>query len=76
MLSLLNNKSLKELELDLCQGSLSWIVTKPNTELIFLDVTVSLDPSTGKITTKTYKKTQNLHSYLPENSAHAPGVLK
>ena len=76
MLSLLNNKSLKELELDLCQGSLSWIVTKPNTELIFLDVTVSLDPSTGKITTKIYKKAQNLHSYLPANSAHAPRVLK
>ena len=76
MLSSLNDNYIKKLESDLSQGNLKWIITKPSNELIFLDIPVKPNPSTCKITTKTYKKAQNLHSYLPANNAHAPEVLK
>ena len=58
------------------QCELPWTITEPSTELIFLDIKISLNIKSGKITISTYEKEQNLHTYLPPYSAHAPGVLK
>ena len=71
-----NRFSLEDLVKDMHQCDLPWTITKPSTELIFLDIKISLDVASGKITTSTYEKEQNLHTYLPPYSAHAPGVIK
>ena len=68
--------SLDDLVKDMHQCELTWTITTPSTELVFLDIKISLDVAVGKRTTPTYKKEQNLHTYLPPYSAHAPGVLK
>ena len=66
----------KDLAKDLPQGILKWIVQKPECTVNFLDITVTIDARSGKISTESYQKPMNLHLYLPASSAHPPGSLK
>jgi hypothetical protein len=56
-------------------GKLQWTVSKRQTSVNFLDMTLTLQLD-GKITTKIFEKTQNLYLYLPAQSAHPPSNLK
>ena len=75
-LSKFNTSTLKEFEKGFHQCRLPWTTTKLDWELVFLDLIIKLNPKIGIISTKTFEKAQNLHSYIPQNSAHALGVLK
>jgi hypothetical protein len=57
-------------------GSLTWETTKLSDNTIFLHLELNIDPSTCRITTKTYQKPMNLFLYIPPHSAHPAGVLK
>lgn len=63
------------IESEMSFGILKWEVEPPSKEVNFLDLTISLNPD-GNITTQTYVKANNLHLYIPPNSAHSKGVLK
>ena len=65
----------QELHKDLFFGKLKWKTEKPSKQTNFLDLTIRFD-KTDKIFTKTYEKTNNLHLYVPANSAHPTGKLK
>jgi hypothetical protein len=56
--------------------SLQWTSTPLSDTVDFLDLTLTIDPTTRRITSNTYQKPMNLHLYLPANSAHPPSVLK
>jgi hypothetical protein len=51
-------------------GKLKWITSDRAWQVMFLDLTITIDPSSRHITTKTYQKPQNLHLYIPSTSAH------
>lgn len=57
-------------------GALKWTFTPLSQTVDFLDLTLTIDPTTRRITTKTFQKPMNLYLYLPPNSAHPPGVLR
>jgi hypothetical protein len=57
-------------------GSLTWETTKLSNHVVFLDLKLNIDPTTHRITTKTYQKLMNLFLYIPPHSAHPAGVLK
>jgi hypothetical protein len=57
-------------------GSLAWETTKLSNHVVFLDLELNIDPTTRRITTKTYQKPMNLFLYIPPHSAHPAGVLK
>jgi hypothetical protein len=57
-------------------GSLRWETTKLSNHAVFLDLKLTIDPITRRITTKTYQKPMNLFLYIPPHSAHPSGVLK
>ena len=71
-----NGLTIDDLEHDLHQCKLPWKVTKPATKLVFLNVTVHLDVKSGKLSTVSFQKAQNLHSYLPSYSAHSQDCLR
>ena len=71
-----NGLTIDDLEHDLHQCKLPWKVTKPATKLVFLNVTVNLDVKSGKLSTVSFQKAQNLHSYLPSYSAHSQDCLR
>jgi hypothetical protein len=54
---------------------LTWIASNRSTEVIFLDLRIRINQQ-GYIETTTYKKTMNLHMYIPGLSAHPEGSLK
>lgn len=59
------------------QPGISWTTTESGCkEIPFLDLSISIDPSTRGIITKTHQKKLNLHLYVPAYSAHAPGALR
>ena len=74
--NIIGGLTVQNLKTDLQQGSLRWTTTPPDTSLVFLDVTVSINVEKGIISTKSYEKSQNLYTYITPNSAHTPGVLK
>ena len=47
----LNGLTTEDLKRDLHQCELTWTVTKPDTQLVFLDVTVHIYPNTGDLHT-------------------------
>jgi len=53
---------------------LTWEFEERSNEVIFLDLRNSI--LNGYINTTIYKKTLNLHLYIPPHSCHSPGVLK
>ena len=55
-------------------GVLRWEATKPTHKLDFLDVTIEI--INGKIVTRTFQKAMNLYLYIPQHSAHPPGMIK
>lgn len=57
-------------------GVLRWTTTDRVNSLVFLDLTVSIDPLSNKLYFKSYSKDMNLHLYIPPTSAHPPGMLK
>jgi hypothetical protein len=57
-------------------GSLKWETTTLSGTVVFLDLELTINPKTRRITTKTYKKLMNLFLYIPPHSAHPAGVLK
>ena len=59
---------------DLPFGLLTWKTTSLLTTADFLDLTISIN-NEGNITTKTYQKEMNLYLYIPQHSAHPPGML-
>ena len=52
---------------------LRWVVSPRTTQVVFLDLTLTLNGSSMHSTL--YEKPMNLHLYLPARSAHPPGVL-
>ena len=57
-------------------GKLNWTFEMADKGSInFLDITVFKNES-DELLTKSYEKPLNLHLYIPNNSAHTPGVLK
>jgi hypothetical protein len=44
---------------------LKWITSDRASQVTFLDLTITIDPSSRHTTTKTYQKPQNLHVYIP-----------
>ena len=54
-------------------GILRWEVEKRSKEIDFLDLTISINEK-NHIMTKTYRKPQNIYQYIPQRSAHPPGV--
>jgi hypothetical protein len=55
-----------------CDGfcKLKWFTSDRAPQLTFMDLTITIDPSSHNITTKTYQKPQNLHLCIPSTSAH------
>jgi hypothetical protein len=51
-------------------GKPKWITSERASQVMFLDLKITIDPSSRHITTKTYQKPQNLHLYIPSTSAH------
>ena len=60
---------------DLFFGKLEWETENPSKQTNFLDLTIKFDKN-GKLFTKTFEKQNNLHLYVPANSAHPTGTLK
>jgi hypothetical protein len=61
---------------DLSFGSLHWETSELTNSVAFLDLEISIDPDSRRLTTRTYQKPMNLFLYIPPTSAHAPGMLK
>eukprot|EP00586_Coscinodiscus_wailesii_P013406 CAMPEP_0172512874 /NCGR_PEP_ID=MMETSP1066-20121228/247799_1 /TAXON_ID=671091 /ORGANISM="Coscinodiscus wailesii, Strain CCMP2513" /LENGTH=228 /DNA_ID=CAMNT_0013292859 /DNA_START=120 /DNA_END=807 /DNA_ORIENTATION=- len=57
-------------------GTLEWTVTKSSHTVNFLNVTLIIDPITGRLEYKPFPKKLNLYTYPPAHSAHSPGVVK
>ena len=57
-------------------GKLLWKDSKPSTSAVFLDLSVKINPATGRIDTNSYFKPMNLFLYIPPSLAHPPGCLK
>jgi hypothetical protein len=57
-------------------GSLTWETTNLSDDVVFLDLKLTINPTTRCITTKTYQKPINLFLYISLHSAHPSGVLK
>ena len=53
---------------------LEWTTSGPQTEVTFLDLTLTI--RNGYVQAKTYQKPLNLHLYIPAHSAHLPSVAK
>jgi hypothetical protein len=49
---------------------LKWITSDRASQVTFLDLTITIDPSSRHITTQIYQQPQNLHLYTPSTSAH------
>jgi hypothetical protein len=45
-------------------------------EIIFMDLTIRIDPLTNRLTFETFQKAMNLYLYIPPNSAHPGGLLQ
>ena len=59
-------------------GKLTWtfeFADRQQPSVDFLDLTIYQDDS-GHLQTKTFEKKLNLHLYIPQHSAHPPGVLQ
>ena len=54
-------------------GILRWEVEERCTQIDFLDLTIWIDEE-NRIMTKTFRKPQNIYQYIPQQSAHPPGV--
>jgi hypothetical protein len=52
---------------------LKWITSTPSTQVVFLDLTITLEDT--RLHYVLYEKPLNLHLYIPPKSAHPPGVL-
>ena len=52
---------------------LNWVVSPRTDQVVFLDLTLTLQHTT--IHSTLFEKPMNLHLYLPARSAHPPGVL-
>jgi hypothetical protein len=57
-------------------GKLKWICSDMISLVIFLDLSIEIDPSSHHITTKTYQKPQDLHMYIPATSAHSEACFQ
>ena len=57
-------------------GSLRWTTDGLTNSVVFLDLTITIQPHTRKLIYKTYQKEMNLYLYIPPTSAHPAGVLR
>jgi hypothetical protein len=56
-------------------GNLRWIFSTREPSVDFLDLTITIDSTSG-ISTRIYEKPRNLYLYIPPHSAHQPGILR
>jgi hypothetical protein len=57
-------------------GSLKWTSDGLTDEIIFMDLTIRIDPFSNCLTYETFQKAMNLYLYIPPNSAHPEGLLR
>ena len=57
-------------------SSLTWKTENLSTCTTFLDITINLNRQKGKFFFITFQKPMNLFLYIPEHSAHPPGLIK
>ncbi len=57
-------------------GSLKWTTEGRSDSVIFLDLTIKIDPSSRKLIFQSYSKPMNLYLYIPPSSAHPKGILR
>jgi len=57
------------------RSALVWDFTERSRSTVFLDLNITIT-DTNKIHTTLYEKPLNLHAYIPQHSAHPPGVYK
>jgi hypothetical protein len=57
-------------------GSLKWTSDGLTNEIIFMDLTIRIDPFSNRLTYETFQKAMNLYLYIPPNSAHPQGLLR
>jgi hypothetical protein len=57
-------------------GSLKWTSDGLTDEIIFMDLKITIDPESNRLTYETYQKSMNLYLYIPPNSAHPTGLLR
>jgi hypothetical protein len=57
-------------------GSLNWTTDGLTDSIIFMDLTIRIDPTCNRLTFQTYQKDMNLYLYIPPNSAHPEGMLR
>ena len=55
---------------------LDWITGPLSKQVIFLDLIITIDISTGALKYKSYTKSENVFLYIPPNSAHPPGTCQ
>jgi hypothetical protein len=55
---------------------LDWNTEELSHSVNFLDLTIEINKTTGKIQYKTFQKPMNLFLYIPGHSAHPPGIIK
>ena len=57
-------------------GSLKWTSDGLTNEIIFMDLKITINPFSNRLTYETYQKSMNLYLYIPPNSAHPQGLLR
>jgi hypothetical protein len=57
-------------------GSLKWTSDGLTDEIIFMDLTIQIDPLSNRLIFETFQKAMNLYLYIPPNSAHPEGLLR
>ena len=55
-------------------GTLKWNAEPRSLSTTFLDLTISINHQTSSIDTTPYEKSMNPYLYIPQHSAHPPGV--
>jgi hypothetical protein len=56
-------------------GTLKWTCDGHVTDLVFLDMNISITPTTRQIHFRSFQKPMNLYLYLPPGSAHPKNML-
>lgn len=65
-----------QFQTNLAFGSLHWETSRLATSVVFMDLEITIDADSHRLTMRTYQKPMNPFLYIPPTSAHPPGVLK